>query len=220
MSSDGSASTMVTFDPSLAYTVPSSRPMTPPPMTTRRPGTSESSRASRAVQTSFPNSKPGMAMGRAPVARMNAGASTRVFSPPASTSIAFGPTKTAVPFSTSTPLPFSSWPTPPTSFFTTPSLKARSLATSTVGSPARIPRPAAARMSSTRFPAAMKALDGIHPQFRQTPPSDSLSTSAVFFPSCASRMAATYPPGPAPITTASKFLVAIAFSWLAWIYTR
>ena len=37
----------------------------------------------------------------------------------------------------------------------------------------------------------MSAFDGMHPQFRQTPPSDSFSTSAVFLPSCASRMAAT-----------------------------
>ncbi len=189
--SAGNASTIVTFDPSFAYTVPSSIPMTPPPMTTRRPGTSGRSSASRAVQTSFPKANPGMAMGRAPVERMKAPASTRVFSPPASTSTAFGPTKVAVPLITSTPLPFSSEPTPPTSFFTTPSLKARSLATSTLGSETRMPRSAAPRISSTRLPTAMKALEGMHPQFRQTPPSESLSTSAVLLPSWASRMAAT-----------------------------
>ncbi len=35
------------------------------------------------------------------------------------------------------------------------------------------------------------AFDGMHPQFRHTPPSASFSTSAAFFPSWASRMAAT-----------------------------
>ena len=64
----------------------------------------------------------------------------------------------------------------------------------------------------------MSALEGMQPQFRQTPPSDSFSTSAVFLPSWASRMAATYPPGPAPITTASKVLVVIRLSWFPWIY--
>ena len=115
----------------------------------------------------------------------------------------------AVPFTTSTPFPFSSRPTPPTIFFMTASLNSRSFAMSTLGASTRMPRSAAPRMSSTRFAAAMSAFDGMQPQLRQTPPSDSFSTSATFLPSCASRMAATYPPGPAPITTASKVLVAM-----------
>ncbi len=89
------------------------------------------------------------------------------------------------------------------------SLNSRSFAMSTRVDSVRIPRSAAPRMSSTRFAAAMSAFDGMHPQFRQTPPSDSFSTSAVRLPSCASRMAATYPPGPPPITTASKVFVAM-----------
>ncbi len=91
---------------------------------------------------------------------------------------------------TSTPFPFSSMPTPPTSFFTTSSLNWRSFATSTLGS-AVMPRWPAPRRSSTRFAAAMSAFEGMQPQLRQTPPSASLSTSAVFFPSWARRMAAT-----------------------------
>ena len=43
------------------------------------------------------------------------------------------------------------------------------------------------------------ALLGIHPQFKHTPPTSSFSIIAVFNPSCAARIAATYPPGPAPI---------------------
>src|SRR5271154_5412390 len=52
------------------------------------------------------------------------------------------------------------------------------------------------------------AFDGMHPTLRQTPPQYLGSTTAVFNPSCAARMAATYPPGPAPRTTASKCVTA------------
>lgn len=48
------------------------------------------------------------------------------------------------------------------------------------------------------------AFEGMQPTFRQTPPQYFSSTIAVFSPSCAARIAATYPPGPAPSTTTSK----------------
>ena len=49
------------------------------------------------------------------------------------------------------------------------------------------------------------AFDGIQPIFRHVPPSVfSFSTHATFIPSCAPLIAATYPPGPAPITIKSK----------------
>ena len=48
------------------------------------------------------------------------------------------------------------------------------------------------------------ALDGMQPTFRQTPPQYRSSMIAVRRPSCAARIAATYPPGPAPTTTTSK----------------
>src|SRR5688572_20610997 len=49
-----------------------------------------------------------------------------------------------------------------------------------------------------------RALVGMQPQMRQVPPSAFCrSTTATFFPSCDARMAATYPPVPAPITTTS-----------------
>src|SRR5688572_19678216 len=45
------------------------------------------------------------------------------------------------------------------------------------------------------------ALDGIHPTLRQVPPRVLyFSTIAVLNPNCAHRIAATYPPGPEPIT--------------------
>src|SRR6187399_3320269 len=48
------------------------------------------------------------------------------------------------------------------------------------------------------------ALVGMHPQIRQVPPSAFWrSITATFFPSCEARMAATYPPVPAPMTTTS-----------------
>ena len=49
------------------------------------------------------------------------------------------------------------------------------------------------------------ALEGMHPMFKQVPPSDgSFSIQATFIPSWAALIAATYPPGPAPITIKSK----------------
>ena len=51
-----------------------------------------------------------------------------------------------------------------------------------------------------------KVLEGIQPTFKQVPPKVSyFSIKAVFIPSCAQRMAATYPPGPEPITATSYF---------------
>src|SRR3954463_3899840 len=51
------------------------------------------------------------------------------------------------------------------------------------------------------------ALVGMHPQRRHVPPSAfCFSTTATFKPSCAARMAATYPPVPAPITMTSYSL--------------
>ena len=52
-----------------------------------------------------------------------------------------------------------------------------------------------------------RAFEGIHPTFRHTPPSHCLSTIAVFNPFCDARIAHTYPPGPAPITTTSYFFI-------------
>ena len=48
-----------------------------------------------------------------------------------------------------------------------------------------------------------RALLGMQPTLRHTPPQYLPSTMATFFPSWAARIAATYPPGPAPRTTTS-----------------
>src|SRR5882672_5449147 len=47
----------------------------------------------------------------------------------------------------------------------------------------------------------MRDFDGTHPILRQSPPSDSRSTSATLAPSAAAPLAATNPAGPPPITT-------------------
>src|SRR6187402_207870 len=50
------------------------------------------------------------------------------------------------------------------------------------------------------------ALVGMQPQLRHVPPSTGCrSTTATVRPSCAARMAATYPPVPEPITTTSNW---------------
>src|SRR5882672_3300310 len=50
-----------------------------------------------------------------------------------------------------------------------------------------------------------RALLGMQPILRQVPPSVGIfSTQATRRPSCAARIAPTYPPGPAPITKTSK----------------
>ncbi len=47
------------------------------------------------------------------------------------------------------------------------------------------------------------ALEGMQPTLRQTPPQYFFSMIATRWPSWAARIAATYPPGPAPRTTTS-----------------
>src|SRR3954469_3414989 len=68
-----------------------------------------------------------------------------------------------------------------------------------------MPKVFASRVKRGASPALRsRALVGIQPTFRQTPPQYFSSTTATRLPSWAARMAATYPPGPAPSTTTSK----------------
>ncbi len=58
--------------------------------------------------------------------------------------------------------------------------------------------------SSNISDACNSAFDGMQPILRQVPPSVAFfSTTATFMPSCAARIAQTYPPGPVPMTTRS-----------------
>ena len=61
------------------------------------------------------------------------------------------------------------------------------------------------------YEESKRDFDGMHPTFKHVPPSFTLLSSvesnsihAVFCPSCALLIAATYPPGPPPITITSK----------------
>ena len=52
----------------------------------------------------------------------------------------------------------------------------------------------------------------MQPTFKHVPPNELyFSTSAVFIPNCAHLIAATYPPGPAPITVTSYFITVKKF---------
>src|SRR4028119_415304 len=62
------------------------------------------------------------------------------------------------------------------------------------------------RMSATR----RTALAGMQATFRQRPPTCCFSMTAVFMPTWAARIAATYPPGPDPMTMQSYALSAMA----------
>src|SRR6266851_2708051 len=53
----------------------------------------------------------------------------------------------------------------------------------------------------------MRAFDGMHPTLRQMPPGLSRSTPRAVFFNCPRRMPQTYPPGPAPMTSASVRMV-------------
>src|SRR6266496_1836844 len=66
-----------------------------------------------------------------------------------------------------------------------------------------MPNSSASRTSSSTSATRSTAFAGMQATFRQRPPTTSLSMTAVFMPSWAARIAATYPPGPEPMTTQS-----------------
>ena len=66
------------------------------------------------------------------------------------------------------------------------------------------PTSAPCRASSSRSAVWSRALVGMQPRSVQTPPSrGSFSTIRTDMPSCAARIAATYPPGPEPMIATS-----------------
>mmetsp|Transcript_13818 Transcript_13818/g.37812 ORF Transcript_13818/g.37812 Transcript_13818/m.37812 type:complete len:286 (-) Transcript_13818:322-1179(-) len=186
----------VTWDPSRLHTLPSSRPMTPPPMTTMRLGTSFRSRAPVDVtMVSSSTSTPGKAAGSEPVARMTFLVLIVSVVP---SSLA---TTTSPGLAVSEPQPFAYV----TLFFLkSPSMPLVSpstdfdfcsiiLPTSMDTSPTEMPCLAIVWFASwNRCDAWRSALDGMHPTLRQVPPRvPRPSTQVTLRPSWAPLMAAT-----------------------------
>src|SRR5215467_2950530 len=72
------------------------------------------------------------------------------------------------------------------------------------------------RASSMILAACSRALDGMQPTLRHTPPRvGQRSTSTTFLPRSAARKAAVYPPGPAPSTRMSACRSALLVAALA-----
>ncbi len=68
-----------------------------------------------------------------------------------------------------------------------------------------MPNPAISSTSESSSAECSIAFVGIQPTFRQVPPSLFFSISVTSPPSCAARIAATYPPGPPPMTATVVF---------------
>src|ERR1700719_3002109 len=178
-------------------------------------GTSGRSRAPlESMRRGLSSLRLGTTVGRDPVAMMMR-SKVRFSSPPA-----VFVTFTVVEF-TNAALPCTNWtercldncPSPPVSFLTTLSFHPRSLFRSTLGSPNSMPQFFACSASSSNLATCSRALDGMQPRYRQTPPGfTSGSINVTFMPRSAARNAAAYPPGPPPMIATRRFeLFAIAF---------
>ena len=184
-------STTVTFDPKRIQTLPSSSPITPPPITTSSFGTSVNSSAPVLLTIRFSSiSMPESGVTSDPVAIKIL--PDLIVSPP-STRTWPGATISALPWIQST-LFFLKRPRIPvvnpatiSSFFAIIFDKLR--LTLFVSTPHASRSPSSSANLSL---ACSNAFEGIQPTFRQVPPSVlRISTQAVFIPSCAARMAAT-----------------------------
>ncbi len=156
---------------------------------------------------------PGTVRGRAPVATMICLARTVVVVP----SWAF---RLSVEASFSVPVPrrtsilffFMRYSTPLEILSAIERLRAMTFAKSIRTLSTEIPHSSDFRIMVRISAFRRSAFVGMHPQFRQTPPRRSRSTTAADMPSWAALMAAVYPPGPAPRTRISNCLSAIAIS--------
>ena len=100
-------------------------------------------------------------------------------------------TRRALPITSSTPWFLSRPATPPVSLATMPAFHSTSLVTSSFTPSAVMPMAEAWPILCIRLPAAISALDGMQPTFRQVPPTNSFSTTTTCWPSWARRMAQT-----------------------------
>ncbi len=124
------------------------------------------------------------------------------FPSPAVTDIVFLSTNEPTPFSTSILFFFIRKAMPSTLDFTTSSLRFIIWLILIFGAGISIPCSLKCSLALMKCSdESSNALEGIQPTFRQVPPRVLyFSIIAVLKPSCAQRIAATYPPGPEPIT--------------------
>ena len=115
---------------------------------------------------------------------------TGALSPPFTTTW-FGAVKRPVPATTVTLRCLARPASPPVRRLTTPSFQPRSLSMSMEGAAKDRPAWPISCASSITFAACSRALEGMQPTFRQTPPSEGQrSTSTTFLPRSAARKAA------------------------------
>ncbi len=199
----GIASSIVTCEPSLRQTDPSSSPITPAPITPRRLGMlSKASAPSLSHTSTLSTVTPSRCRAFDPVARITLRASFRSTSSPSLTSTRWNPSaepaKHPCPLSQSILFLRNRNSIPFVIFWTIASLRAIIFATSTATPLAVMPCSCRCREAfSNCSDDASSAFDGMHPTFRQVPPRAILpsglrhfSTHATLNPSCAARIAA------------------------------
>ena len=151
-----------------------SRPMMPPPTTSSCFGMSASISASvESITRASSQGKPASFTGWEPAAMMHC--SKRMSWVPAVplTSSSLADTKRPVPVTVRTLRCFAMLDRPLTIWPTTLSLWPRSLSRSILGAPKLMPKSTACLASTSTSAACSRALDGMQPTLRQTPPSAS-----------------------------------------------
>ncbi len=184
----------VTSAPSRCHTLPSSSPITPPPITTSRPGTRSSSSAPVELTMRFSSiSMPGSDTLSLPVAMTTCLARKSLAPPSPVTATVFGAVIRPAPFSQVTPFFLNRNSTPLVLAATTSFLRACMRARSSVTSPTITPCAAMPSLASWKLSElCSSAFDGMQPILRQVPPSVArFSTQATFSPSWAARSAHT-----------------------------
>ena len=187
MSRWSSISTTVTLAPSASYTHAISKPMIPPPITSSRPGIDDGESAPVESMIRSSSGSPGMVAAWDPAAMMRL--SKVISRSPTASELA--PVSFPSPWITSTSRRLARPTSPPVSLSTTDCFQSSSLGRSTLGLPKEMPWAAISSVSAITRAACSRALLGMHPTLRQTPPRRSWrSISAVRNPRSAARNAA------------------------------
>jgi len=195
----GRPSRIVTCEPRRFQTLPSSRPITPAPMTPRRLGTLSKSSAPMLSTMCSPNFANGSSIESEPAARTTLLPLSSTVLPSCCFTVTTLPgCSWPKPWYAATLLALNSAAMPPVNCFTILSLRPIMVPTSIFASLVLIP------CSPKMWPRfqnwreeSSSALEGMQPTRRQVPPSAGLpslpsaaSTQATFMPSCAARIAA------------------------------